>query len=379
MNNKTFSLLETVAILLVVVGHTGPDRLAFVDRFFSLPSYWMVLFVFISGYFFRPMQWAAFPSFLWRKTKRLLLPLLGWNLVYAVLAWVLHGRAVTVYFEQMSAVFSLHNLLVSPLFLMNHQYLLNLAMWFVSSLFFTQLLYALLHCMGGRRSSNLLLLVLFSVVGMLSLALYPHTAGHTHFTDWLMKFPYFLPFFHLGYAWRQEWEARDKIPLWAWFLGLAAPQTLLYFTGNVHYYIIVWSDYQGDVWQPFLCGFIGIFFWLKLCTLLARIPWESRFVRFAGANTWAVMCHHLLVIFLVNWVVVHISCPGADMQAFRTDFWYRASCVPRWLYVALGFLLPLLWQYVFNAAKQWAAAPFSMLKSRWNRMFITHSKPDDAL
>lgn len=124
--NSTFQFLYTLGIVFIVMGHKGgwPTLL---EKWFPLYSFHVVLFVFCSGYFYNDKWEKNVISYIFRKIKKLLVPLFGWNLFYAVLLIVLNSNGFNYSVEPVN----FHSLFVSPL-LHGHQYLFNLAGWFVA-------------------------------------------------------------------------------------------------------------------------------------------------------------------------------------------------------------------------------------------------------
>ena len=113
--HRHIDIARAVAIILVVLGHTGaiPDC-AWLEMHFPIYSYHMALFLFISGYLFRDMEWSSFPAFLKKKSLYLLLPLIGWNIVYAVIVTLCNRFQLTYFLPPTEQVWTFHNLFIEP-------------------------------------------------------------------------------------------------------------------------------------------------------------------------------------------------------------------------------------------------------------------------
>ena len=70
--NIKFLILQTIGIILVVLGHKGGINL-FTD-WFPIYSFHMPLFIFISGYFYKTNSESNLIAFIKNKSKRLLIP-----------------------------------------------------------------------------------------------------------------------------------------------------------------------------------------------------------------------------------------------------------------------------------------------------------------
>ena len=144
-HNRAIDILKIIAIILVVMGHMGfiPRLGGAFEPYFPIYSYHILLFLFCSGYLFRDFDWRDLGRFVWRKTRSLALPLIGWNIVYAGIVSLINLRHPVTYFPAIEQIWTLQNLFVEP-FVSGHQYLLNLATWFVGMLYLTFLVYGLL-------------------------------------------------------------------------------------------------------------------------------------------------------------------------------------------------------------------------------------------
>ena len=129
--NKQFCILSAIAMVLVVMGHVDEGLLT-ISGLFPYYSFHIALFVFISGYFFRPEDVYRPLQWLERKALRLLLPYFLWNVLYGMLVMLLRACGFFIGNEP-----SLRTLFVEPI-LSGHQFLYNAPAWFVTALFLTE-------------------------------------------------------------------------------------------------------------------------------------------------------------------------------------------------------------------------------------------------
>ena len=87
--NYSMKLFSACAIVLVVVGHVSPIGFNGPFDMFKVYSFQVAAFVFVSGYFYKEKNEHQPFQYLWKKCKRLVLPLLLINAAYGVIAFAL--------------------------------------------------------------------------------------------------------------------------------------------------------------------------------------------------------------------------------------------------------------------------------------------------
>ena len=164
--NQTFVILSAIGILLVLLGHLDFQILSF-GGLFPYYSFHVMLFLFISGYFYRPEEEERIFSYIKRKCLHLLLPYFIWNVFFGILATLLHHAGM-----QIGESLSLYNLLIAP-FMGGHQFMYHAASWFVPALFLVELCNII-----GRKVLSLLkvrneyvIMILYLIIGLASVYL----------------------------------------------------------------------------------------------------------------------------------------------------------------------------------------------------------------
>ena len=87
-SNKKFMLLSTIGIFMVVDSHTFTAFNLFGD-YIPYNSFFMPMFVFISGYFNKVDSSTKLSTYLWKKIKTLLLPYLGISVAVFGMQWLI--------------------------------------------------------------------------------------------------------------------------------------------------------------------------------------------------------------------------------------------------------------------------------------------------
>lgn len=111
---------------------------------------------------------------------------------------------------------------------------------------------------------------------------------------------------------------------------------------------------------PFVVGYLGIFFWLRVCKILAPAIGKSKYVLLIADNTFSIMINQFGAFFLVNTVLFALNqicglCPDFSIERFKTDIWYfylvRGMEQFKIVYLAAGIALPILVQLFINKIK----------------------------
>ena len=135
--NQTFQYLKAIAILMVIDDHMS-TRIGILSSLFPYNSFYMPLFVFISGYFFRDKGiWNNIKG----KAEKLLLPYIIWFYVGQFLSFLLERAGIVYWYSPITNISD------------TVQYLLTVgptssiigAAWFGIMLFWVAIMYIFLH------------------------------------------------------------------------------------------------------------------------------------------------------------------------------------------------------------------------------------------
>lgn len=367
--NIPFCLLSVLGIIFVVDGHLNHS---FFDIGGLIPYYafHMPLFVFISGYFFRMDEGESLWGFAERKFVRLMIPYYFWNLVYGLLAAFLRrngflfGEPVTF-----------NTMFLEP-FRLGYQFILNHAAWFVPSLFLVELVYRALSswkfCKNKGKSVWSLFWLTFA--GGICGIIMSRAAGNEGFFLTAEKMLFLLPFYSAGVLYRRELEAKDRLGNGLYFSVILGVAVVLWLSGKpLIYSVSTCRDFSGCL-LPYITGFLGIAFWLRVSKILAPAFRSSRFLEFFGRNTFSIMMHHMMVFFLLTTCFAfgakYMGMFGDfDYARYKSDIYYcyRPGGEAQWIiiYLLAGLMVPLGFQKIlmifrgkvkityFNQIRQW--------------------------
>ncbi len=349
--NKQMRILSAVGMILVVAGHLGYS-LFDVGGLFPYYSFHVFIFLFVSGYFYREEAEQHLLGYIGKKCKTLLLPYFIWNLVYGILASLLHQAGFSI-----GGALNLWNLLIEP-FVSGHQFLYQFPAWFVPALFLIEVLNVL-----GRKVLALLHLkkecLIFTVCLLLGIATVALAkGGHV----WgCYKFPgrllFMMPGFQLGRIYKEKLEDRvNKIRDSWYFSAVLGVQLLITICCQGLAFSAVWvTGFANAAVIPYLTVVTGIAFWLRISDWISRIPSVSSWFIRIGRNTYAIMMHHVFWFFVVNAICYLLSCTTVwcaefDAAQFFSDINYvytiGGSDTGKWVYLIAGIGMPLLFAQI---------------------------------
>lgn len=136
MENKKiddrFKIIYAFAIMMVVLDHALGANIRILGEWFPYSGYHLPLFIFSSGYFFYEQE--SFMRYFFYKIKKLIIPLLIWNLIYGLIIQILHKYGFIF-----GGNLNFYTLVILP-FNFGHAFVLNLGTWFLAPLFMVQIL-----------------------------------------------------------------------------------------------------------------------------------------------------------------------------------------------------------------------------------------------
>lgn len=349
-NNTKMNLMKAYAILAVVCSHTGGGAVVFPMSNWAAPAgYFMQLFVFVSGYFYKERNdEAGYFGYLKGKVRTLVVPYFGWNLVYGLLNQLFRNLGVVHYGQPIS----LYSFFVKP-WIDGHQYYFIVPAWFLLSLFLVTAVHFSIRKLLNRLGEwkEWVLLILTFLLSMVCVHL--SQAGFT--SGWIrcvLRAGFLLPYYQLGYVYQKQEQllVRKKgcqisvLILTLLALWIAAGEDGISIN-------VIGGAYVGSPLIVTLFSVAAILLTAAVCETLAPAFAENRLIHAIGNNTFTIMMHHGFVIFCVNLLLYLLRVPDFNVEQFRKVLWYvypwRDSRVYLF-YVAACVLLPLLFRHCGN-------------------------------
>ena len=362
--NKTFTILSAIAMLLVILGHIDCGALSFWGLF-PYYSFHVMIFVFISGYFYNADSEENILKYILHKFKKLMIPYFVWNLFYGLVATSLHWFGFEI-----GEGLSIYNLFIAP-FMGGHQFMYNATAWFVPALFLLEVCNVI-----GRKvlrvirvNSEWVIFTIYLMLGILVVALAKRGSVYDFY-----KLPgrimLMAPCFGMGRIYREKLEKYDTVPtviLFAMLFLINLSMNKLH--GGLAYSVVWVTGFAGTVITPFITAATGIWLWLRISRILAacletdKILFRkvSNAIEYFGSNTYPVMMHQLMVFMGIKEIFYLISKLelGAfndfDLSLFHTDIYYTyVPCgieVYKLIYIVLGIAIPLAVKYLLEKVR----------------------------
>ena len=344
-SNKQFMLLSAFGIFFVVDMHAGSPFGIF-NSIFNYESFFMQMFVFISGYFFKEKNLQTPFKYIWKNTVKLMIPFFVINAVYTGLIML-----AKLYQPQITwdCRFSVLNEGRDTVF--------TLPAWFVPMLYFVIVAYTLLRLIFKKWNSIIAFSVM-AVIGTVSVYL-SRSEYNTIYTVLILKIAFFIQFYELGVLYRSKLETYFKktSKLKLILFCIIANVIMIGVTGNKIpcHYLYKMKGFMTDIYiMPLLTAVTGICFWLCITEWLSDVLGESRIINYVSNHTFAIMFHHIGFFTLLTYVLSKL--PFAKefdyTQFYANAGWYKYPAFEgvKFLYVIFAFagciLLCMAWDKV---------------------------------
>lgn len=327
--NVQFRILYFIGIIMIVATHSLNTRLFPFTNFFPLHTFQVALFVFCSGYFFVKNIDKNIWEVIKKKTKKLIIPLYLWNLFYGIIILILHHFGF-----EFGESFNLNSLFLLPIY-NGHQFMLNLASWFIWPLFITEIIHIFIIKLFKKKDW---LFLLYFFISLLLGFLGAQLAIKGYNKDWfllLTRTLYYFPFFSFGMLYHKILEKKDTSNHLSYF-GVLFTVTLItiYMFKSSSTIVVSWCTNFEYFYRPYLLGFLGIAFWLRISKILVPSLKNSKIVSIISKNTYSIMMHHIMGFFVLNSMIFLLSSKFTIFSEFNSrNYISNAS----YIYSPIGF------------------------------------------
>ena len=340
----TFKMLYVIAIFMIVDGHIGNFDYLSLNGLLRYQNYHIALFMFTSGYFLNLAR--TNKEFFTVKLSRLILPLYLWNLFYGIIAWGLNR-----YFDfELGDNLDAYTLLIAPL-TDGHQFIYNMASWFLVPLFFVQTISFLILKPFTDKKGNcpkkiLWLFFLFALcLGCAALHFAPENRGMRNFALMIWRTFYFMPAFAFGFIYHHELKKYDKLNTPLYLFILLGLTSILCSAFPDYNHVPSWLD---SINEPALAiyaiSFLAILFWLRISEVLTPLIIQSKTLQYIADHTFGIMMHHIAGLMLIKSVFSYFK--GFNHVAFKSNIWYYYYPVNEefcaWFYISITLVIALL-------------------------------------
>lgn len=341
--NFTFDLLYVLAIIMVIDDHTN-CQIGILTKIFPYDSFFMPLFVFASGYFFKKQ---GILRNIKHKIKKLLIPIVVWNIVMLVISFLFDKVFGTRWFYMPTIkgfIISLFN---------NTMTTLNGPAWFVIMLFWVSIVYNILrNVIKPNKISDSIITGIFTLLGFFTI--YICSKGF-YSKGWkyvfLFKIAFYIQFYHLGYIFKTYIEKNFQKLNKYFVCGSCICINIiliLIFGEKINFYAT--SEMNGfSYWYlPLITSITGIAFWYTIMNYLSNKIVSNKNVTLIAKNTFTIMETHLLFANLINLICYILKYNGVlyflnfNSEAFCNSAWNGAAWSLNPFFGIIGFLLGLI-------------------------------------
>ena len=355
--NYKFKFLYTIGIIFIVAGHCKNGGISIFYEWFPPYSFHLALFMFASGYFYKENSEENVKKYIWKKVKKLIIPMYIWNFVYAIFTTLIKLKGFSI-----GSKLNMYNIFIAPI-LNGHQFVFTMCLWYVVPLFMIEVLNILIRKILKLKIENVNEYVFF-IVSLLSGMLGTYLASKGYNKGWYLfldRILYFIPFFSLGILYNKKLEKSDKLNNTIYFTIIFLIQLLIItINGKPVTCTPSWCNFNGNVIMPFIVGTLGIAFWLRIAQILEPIVRNSRVVNIISENTFSIMVHQFLGFFAVNTIFAICSkfvpaISNFNWHRYKTDIWYYylPNDIKQWyiIYLIAGIIVPLIISYILEKLK----------------------------
>lgn len=352
-----FKIIYALAMIMVVGGHCFGGG---IDINFSawFPAYelHLALFMFSAGYFYKKSSESNVKKYIIKKIKKLIIPLYIYNFIYGIIVQLLKLKGFKIGSE-----LSIRTLFIDQI-TTGHQFRYNLGGWFVIPLFMIEIYNILLRKIFAKIN---LPEYIYFLINILLGAIGNYISYKGYNTGWwlvLARMMHFLPYFGLGIFYKNCFEEYEKkISTEHLLLLIFIVKSYMLIAGCKQSFSPAWcNDFSKNPFTPIIVAFLGIFFYMRLATILEPVIGKNKYLNLIADNTYSIMINHFIFFMGVKTLFAIISkltdhCSGFDWVKYKTDIWYYY--IPKGtqsliIYLAAGIIGPISIQLLINRIKK---------------------------
>lgn len=363
--NQIFQYLEAIGILMVIDDHTR-TTVGIMSGLFPYNSFYMPMFVFISGYFYREQPVLKNVG---HKARHLLLPYLLWGGIGNLIAWIMMRLGIVNWYNPLSFKTVISALTIASLSPLTDP------SWFVVMLFWVAVVYNMLRILLriNVKWKDYVLSILSIIIGFLLIFLCMNGYAYNLFVLLFVRTFWYMQFYHAGVMFHRYWEkcvSTWPTLLFCMVLVMINVVLLCVFGDSIRFNSTAWMASFHSWWLPVVTSITGTLFWYKVMQFLSDKIGQLKAVDYIAENTFTIMCTHLFFAripdFYVYFQCLHGNPAFADfpVEAFRQNIWNGYG---QYATSLLGFFagavgsLAVIWimqrVVVFLRIRHWGQAP----------------------
>ncbi len=359
-SNKKFMLLSAFGIIMVVDAHAWTTLSMFTD-FMPYNSFFLPMFVFISGYFCKVDGLTDIKAYIKKRTKRLMVPFFCYILVTFCIELLINRYKIGrwVFPTQIELLDGFRKIFTSGMVVKIAE-----PLWFVPTLFITQCVFAVIKKYGSKFKiwNDYIAIAVFICMNVCIVHLSRHMDTVNSPFLLLLKCGFMLPFYELGIVYREFLEPRlekiNHLPLL--LILLLINMVRIMFMADP--YDIAFNDLAimagfktSSSLDPLISSIVGIWFWLTVVEMLEPALRENRILEYISNNTYWILAFHVSMYNILNCILAFVDRHIIRVKEFKWDIfltsqWYRWEYYEqfRLAYFAIGIVGTVLTKKLFD-------------------------------
>lgn len=297
--NQVFCYLYALAIIMVIDDHCN-TRIGLLSSVFPYNSFYMPLFVFASGYFYKAR---GIIDTVVHKVKKILVPYIVFDIVMIIISYFIDFTFGLNWHREIS-LDSINNMLIyAPTTDLNNP------AWFAIMLFWVSVLYAVIRvfCPTKNRIVDHIIMGCTIAIGFVSIFICVHYPEYLYYYHpsviFILRTLFYIQFYHLGYMFKEYYEpllVRVRKGIVCTACMLVNVVLIAIFGDSINFYsTCVMNSFRYTV-LPLVTSITGIIFYYEVMSFLSERIGENKIISFISRNTFVIMEVHLLFVNIPN-------------------------------------------------------------------------------
>lgn len=339
---------------MVIDSHVS-GRIGIFNSIFPYDSFFMPLFVFASGYFYKRIS--IIKNFK-HKVKKLIIPYVIWNIAMLCIAASIDkifniDWAHIPNFKSFIEMFFLYTLTS-----------LNGPAWFIIMLFWVSVLYNIIYNISKENNIyDIVTTVILFIMG--SISVYLCTKGYNTKSRvylFILRTVFYMQFYHYGYMFKKYIE--ERLSKYRKFIVCSICITInilliIIFGDKISFYST--SDMRVfHFWYlPIITSITGIIFYYEVMEFLSKKIGQNKIIDFISRNTFVILQTHLLFANIPNFYVYIKIQQGStlysdfNIKGFINSAWIRYSPNTKLIGFFCALIGSLLIAYIIEKVKKY--------------------------
>ncbi|MCQ2515349.1 MAG: acyltransferase [Saccharofermentans sp.] len=290
---------------------------------FPYNSFYMPLFVFASGYFFKDKPLI---DSIKGKIKKLFIPYIIWNIVFLFVASLIDRILDTHWVQPLTLSSTIMSLFDGSTCSINGP------AWFAIMLFWVSIIYILVKKFVPSSifaDITTSIVIVCGAIFSLWMCIFHYDSIRSSDSAWLVRAIFYLAFYDMGHIFNKYIESRllKLNTLTVCLICVLTNITLIYILKfNINFYSTSSMESFSNILLPFISSLTGIVFYYELARVISAKLGSIRIIDFIGRNTFTIMETHLLFVNLpAMFIYSKIQSGSSEYQDFPINTFVNSA------------------------------------------------------